>query len=50
MKEVENLGRGEDFRQEALKLLAYYGKTDNILDNTEDILSKGIGGKLKPLQ
>ena len=46
-EEVENLGRGEDYRQEALKLLAYYGKTDNILDNTEDILSKGIGGKLK---
>ena len=45
--EIENKGRGEDYREDAKELLAFYGDSTDISTSTEDILSEGFGSKLK---
>ena len=45
--DMPNLGRGEDFRQEAVKLIDWYSNQANIQDSTEDILSGEVGSRLK---
>ena len=46
-KTIPNEGRGEDYREEAKKLLAFYADAANIQDSTEDILSGEIGSRFK---
>ena len=46
-KEVPTLGRGEDYREEAKKVLRWYSETSNISDSTEDMLSGEAGSALK---
>ena len=46
-KEVPTLGRGEDYREEAKKVLRWYSETTNITDSTEDLLSGEAGSALK---
>ena len=48
-KSVDNEGRGEDYREEAKKLIRWYSESSNIADSTEDILSGETGSKLKLL-
>ena len=44
---IPNEGRGEDYREEAKKLLQFYADAANIQDSTEDLLSGEVGSKLK---
>jgi hypothetical protein len=46
-KEVPTLGRGENYREEAKKVLRWYSETSNISDSTEDMLSGEAGSALK---
>jgi len=46
-KEMPTLGRGEDFREEAKKVLRWYSEATNITDSTEDLLSGEVGSMLK---
>jgi len=46
-KKVPTLGRGEDYREEAQRVLRWYGETTNIADSTEDFLSGDTGSALK---
>jgi hypothetical protein len=48
-KKVPTLGRGEDYRLEANKLLEYYAGANNLQDATEDVLSGDAGSRLKTL-
>lgn len=46
-KRVPTLGRGEDYREEAKRVLRWYNETTNIADSTEDFLSGEAGSTLK---
>jgi len=46
-KAIPNEGRGEDYREEAKKLLSFYAEAANISNSTEDILSGEIGSRFK---
>jgi hypothetical protein len=46
-KEYPTLGRGEEYRDEAVKLLKWYADTGNISDSTEDLLSGETGSAIK---
>lgn len=46
-KEEATLGRGEDYREEAKKLIRWYNDNSNINDSTEDLLSGEAGSMLK---
>ncbi len=46
-KTIPNEGRGEDYREEAKKLLSFYAEAANISSSTEDILSGEIGSRFK---
>ena len=45
--EIPNEGRGEDYREEAKKLLQFYADAASIQDSTEDILSGEVGSRFK---
>ena len=47
VKKVPTEGRGENYREEAKKLLAWYSDAANIDNSTEDILSGEVGSRLK---
>ena len=44
-RQVKPEGRGEDYRQQAQDLLAYYSSGENIVDSTEDILDRTKAGQ-----
>ena len=44
---IPNEGRGEDYREEAKKLLQFYADAANLQDSTEDLLSGEVGSRLK---
>lgn len=46
-KKMPTLGRGEDYREEAKRVLRWYSETTNITDSTEDLLSGEAGSALK---
>lgn len=46
-KKVPTLGRGEDGREDAKRLLSFYSDTTNLTDSTEDMLSGETGSALK---
>ena len=46
-KKVKTLGRGEDYRLEANKLLEYYAGANGLQDATEDLLGGEVGSQLK---
>jgi hypothetical protein len=46
-KEYPTLGRGEEYRDEAVNLLQWYADTGNISDSTEDLLSGETGSAIK---
>jgi hypothetical protein len=46
-KQYPTLGRGEEYRDEAVKLLKWYADTGNISDSTEDLLSGETGSLIK---
>ena len=49
-RQVKPEGRGEDYRQQAQDLLAYYSSGENIVDSTEDILDNTkVGQNLRVL-
>jgi len=45
--ELKLEGRGQVYRDEGLKLLAWYDQTRNIVTSTEDLLSGKVGSQLK---
>jgi len=46
-KKEPTLGRGNVYLDQANRLLDWYSDSGNIVDSTEDLLSSGIGSKLK---
>ena len=44
---IPNEGRGEDYREEAKKLLQFYADAASLQDSTEDILSGEVGSRFK---
>lgn len=47
IKELPLRGKGEEYREEAKRLLRWQSETLDITDSTEDFLSTGIGAQLK---
>jgi hypothetical protein len=48
-KTEENKGRGEDYREEAKRLISWYSENADIANSSEDLLSGEVGSRLKLL-